>query len=160
MNWLSREFPQLTDANARVTSPRNVEYNCIAWAMNDDARWWEPGIFWPSNSEPGELGIAVLEALFHDQGFVDCDSPDSEPGFEKVALYGNNLFYTHAARQLSNGRWTSKLGKWEDIEHDSPDDVAGGVLWRSPAAHETPAGNEVVVRAARLSYGETRSRLR
>jgi len=25
---------------------------------------------------------------------------------------------THAARQLENGRWTSKLGELEDIEHD------------------------------------------
>lgn len=127
MNGTSREFPQLTDANSRVTSPRNVEYNCIAWAMNDAVRWWEPGLFWPRDIEPGEFGITVLVALFRDHGFVDCDGPDWEPGFEKVALYGNNLFYTHAARQLSNGKWTSKLGKWEDIEHDSPEDVAGGI---------------------------------
>ena len=24
---------------------------------------------------------------------------------------------THIARQLPNGRWTSKFGNWEDIEH-------------------------------------------
>jgi hypothetical protein len=36
-------------------------------------------------------------------------------------------FYTHAARQLPDGTWTSKLGKDVDIEHDYPDDVAGGV---------------------------------
>ncbi|MCG8587287.1 MAG: hypothetical protein MI757_21490 [Pirellulales bacterium] len=35
--------------------------------------------------------------------------------------------YTHAARQLPDGRWTSKLGKAEDIEHDSANDVAGGL---------------------------------
>jgi hypothetical protein len=40
---------------------------------------------------------------------------------------GNNLFYTHAARQLPGGKWTSKLGKAEDIEHDITDAVAGGV---------------------------------
>ena len=34
---------------------------------------------------------------------------------------------THAARQLPNGKWTSKLGKAEDVEHESPEDVAGGV---------------------------------
>lgn len=127
MNWPSREFPQLTAANARVTSPRNTEYNCIAWAMSDDGRWWEPGLFWPSNIDPGEFGITLLVALFRDQGFVECDDSDLEPGIEKVALYGNNRSYTHAARQLSNGKWTSKLGKWEDIEHDSPEDVAGGI---------------------------------
>ena len=30
-------------------------------------------------------------------------------------------------RQLPDGRWTSKLGKAEDIEHESPDDVAGRI---------------------------------
>jgi hypothetical protein len=50
-----------------------------------------------------------------------------EPGFEKVALFSDGLYYTHAARQLASGKWTSKLGKAEDIEHDTPDDLAGGV---------------------------------
>jgi hypothetical protein len=31
---------------------------------------------------------------------------------------------THAARQLPNGRWSSKLGKLEDIEH-ALDDICG-----------------------------------
>jgi hypothetical protein len=25
---------------------------------------------------------------------------------------------THAARQLPNGKWTSKLGRWQDIEYE------------------------------------------
>ena len=50
-----------------------------------------------------------------------------EPGFEKVALYGDSEYYTHAARQLPSGKWTSKLGKAEDVEHDSPADLSGGV---------------------------------
>jgi len=50
------------------------------------------------------------------------------PGFEKVALFAESgLLYTHAARQLASGRWTSKLGGAEDVEHDRPNDVAGGV---------------------------------
>ena len=50
-----------------------------------------------------------------------------EQGFEKVALYGTALEYSHAARQLPSGKWSSKLGKDVDIEHDTPNDVAGGV---------------------------------
>jgi hypothetical protein len=48
-----------------------------------------------------------------------------EPGFLKVALYGTGLTYTHAARQLADGKWTSKLGKGEDIEHDSSNNMFG-----------------------------------
>jgi hypothetical protein len=58
---------------------------------------------------------------------VKTDDESLESGFEKVALYGSGAFYTHASRQLADGRWTSKVGRSEDIEHDSPGDVAGGV---------------------------------
>ena len=61
-------------------------------------------------------------------GYADCGMDCTvEIGFEKVAIYGQTLFYRHAARQLPNGKWTSKLGEEEDIEHDTPDDVAGGL---------------------------------
>jgi hypothetical protein len=68
-----------------------------------------------------------LEQAFLSLGYEDCDDGSLESDYEKVALYGTTLFYTHAARQLSNGRWTSKLGRAEDIEHDTADDVAGGL---------------------------------
>lgn len=32
----------------------------------------------------------------------------------------------HAARRLENGHWTSKLGQWEDIEHDDLASIEGG----------------------------------
>jgi len=60
-------------------------------------------------------------------GYEECRDESPEEGYEKVALCGFGFYYTHAARQLPNGRWTSKLGKAEDIEHESPDDVAGGL---------------------------------
>ena len=41
-----------------------------------------------------------------------------EPGFEKIALFATDQAVPlHAARQLASGRWTSKLGEREDIEH-------------------------------------------
>jgi hypothetical protein len=123
----SEPFPRLTSVNHRITSPATTDYNCIAWSAGDPQRWWQPGRYWPVEVPANEYGIAVLEEAFRTLGFVDC-ALDSrlEAGFEKVALYGNNLFYTHAARQLSSGKWTSKIGALEDIEHDTPDDVAGG----------------------------------
>jgi hypothetical protein len=33
--------------------------------------------------------------------------------------------YTHAARQRQGGGWTSKLGKLQDIEHDTLDSLSG-----------------------------------
>jgi hypothetical protein len=57
-------------------------------------------------------------ATFTTLGYVPCSGEGPEPGFEKVALFARDGVPTHAARQLLNGRWTSKLGLREDIEHD------------------------------------------
>ena len=38
-------------------------------------------------------------------------------GVEEVVIYELNGRGTHAARQLEDGRWASKLGKYVDIEH-------------------------------------------
>jgi len=51
-----------------------------------------------------------------------------EPGYEKIVIYGAYGEWEHAARLLSSGKWTSKLGPDEDIEHDSPQDLAGGAF--------------------------------
>jgi hypothetical protein len=59
-----------------------------------------------------------------------------------VAFYGNNLLYTHAARQLSGGKWTSKLGKAEDIEHDTPDVVSGGLYGEVVAIMRRPSPSD------------------
>jgi hypothetical protein len=48
---------------------------------------------------------------------VVCDDERLEAGYEKVALFALLGKPKHAARQLPGGRWTSKLGEWEDIEH-------------------------------------------
>jgi hypothetical protein len=123
----SEMLPRLTPGNHRITSPATSDYNCVAWSAGDTTRWWQPGSYWPVKLLPGDHGIAVLEQAFRALGFSDCEGEQLEPGFEKVALYGSTLIYTHIARQLPSGEWTSKLGRSADIEHETPDDVAGGI---------------------------------
>ncbi|MCB9951776.1 MAG: hypothetical protein H6824_12415 [Planctomycetaceae bacterium] len=120
-------FPRLTPENHQQTSNRDVKYNCIAWAAGDVNHWWEPGRYWPVDIARDEYGIGALEAAFASLGYAECPDGSLEAGFEKVALYGSGFMYTHAARQLPDGTWTSKLGKSEDISHDLPEDVAGGM---------------------------------
>jgi hypothetical protein len=43
---------------------------------------------------------------------------------EKVAIYGEDDTYLHAARLRPDGKWTSKLGPYEDIDHNT----LGGLL--------------------------------
>lgn len=123
-SWSPQDFPLLT---AFVeTSPAARRYNCIAWAAGNDTRWWWPDVanigYWPPNI-PREETVAAFVAAYALQGYAQCANGASEAGFEKIALYGvrvgRDIVPTHAARQLPDGRWTSKLGNCEDIEHDT-----------------------------------------
>lgn len=113
-------FPNLTDDNHEVTSPRTIKYNCIAWAAKNSTRWWQPGAYWPIDSTRDDYGIGELVLAFQCLGFIECEDASLESGYEKVALYSSGMMYTHAARQLPNGLWTSKLGQLEDITHETP----------------------------------------
>ena len=113
-------FPRLRHGNYQVMSPRTDAYNCIAWAAGDTTRWWwpdDPKGHWPDGAPRLETPEAFREA-FATLGYTACRGDELEAGFEKIALFANAAgFPTHTARQLSTGRWTSKLGLLEDIEH-------------------------------------------
>ncbi|OUL25951.1 hypothetical protein BV378_14315 [Nostoc sp. RF31YmG] len=123
-----RAFPALKDGFA-TTSPKTHRYNCIAWAANDDSRWWWPQdtSYWPV----AHTGTPSVDA-FHDAFFAlgyDATPVDAslEAGFEKVAIYVSPQtgLVTHMARQLRDGSWTSKLGPVWDISHVSPECLDG-----------------------------------
>jgi hypothetical protein len=129
VNPLEELFPALARGEYRITSPTDPDYNCIAWAAGDTATWWWPGPdpdreYWP----PGvarEPTVAAFRAAFASLGYVACEGEEVEPGFDKIALFANDQGVPrHAARQMSDGRGTSKLGKREDIEH-ALHDLAG-----------------------------------
>lgn len=53
---------------------------------------------------------AFIQA-FQSIGYEVCASDNLEAGFQKLAIYADYTGkLTHAARQLLNGKWTSKLG--------------------------------------------------
>jgi hypothetical protein len=43
---------------------------------------------------------------------------------------------------LSDGKWTSNFGKAEDIEHDTPDVVAGGIYGEVVEIMRRPSGTK------------------
>jgi hypothetical protein len=122
VNVLEQTFPGLAKGDYRISSPQAKRYNCIAWATGDSGKWWWPGQnveeeYWPPTLARVETLDAFRQA-FASLGFVACQGTELELGFEKIAfLANNNGEPTHAARQLPSGRWTSKLGFLEDIEH-------------------------------------------
>jgi hypothetical protein len=143
-------FPGLTGRDYRITSPANRDYNCVAWAVGDTGDWWWPGPhveieYWPAGI-PREVTLFACRELFASLGYVACDSEELEPGFEKIALFANTGGKPgHAARQLPEGRWASKVGKLEDIEHglhDLAGEVYGSVvqIMKRPIPETKPAG--------------------
>jgi hypothetical protein len=113
-------LPNLAPTGYAVTSSADKVYNCIAWAAGVTDEWWWPdpmGVSpWPPGVRREETITAFLDA-FQSLGYVLCTNETLEQGFEKVALYAWAGAPKHAARQLPNGRWTSKLGELEDVEH-------------------------------------------
>jgi len=125
---IEKAFPRLRASAYTVKSPRTRDYNCIAWAAGAMNQWWWPdpdaandAVHWPAGIAREET-LSAFAAVFAALGYVSCVDEAYEPGYEKVALFADAAGVpTHAARQLPGGRWTSKLGFLEDIEHDLHD---------------------------------------
>ncbi len=122
-------FPGLRGSGYLVTSPEDIDDNCVAWAAEDEEHWWWPDedSYWPEGVVREET-IAALVAVFETLGFLPCNGPLLEEAFVKVAIYAAlDGIPTHVARQLPSGLWTSKLGQLQDIEHRLED--LGGSLY-------------------------------
>lgn len=128
---LKTQFPNLAADNHQITSNIDVNYNCIAWAMDENDVWWWPDhmniAYWP-DEVPREETIKAFTQAFLLKGYTQCNDSVLEQGFEKIALYALNQKPTHASRQLANGHWSSKLGQFHDISHniDALDDPEYG----------------------------------
>ena len=113
-------FPGLRNSDYSVTSPADLRYNCIAWAAGFDDSWWDarnPDTFWPAGLPRGGTVDVVVGGLAT-VGYERCENGSLEDGVEKVAIYADGEAFQHVARQLTSGRWTSKLGESYDIEHE------------------------------------------
>ena len=128
---LIQQFPGLGRGAFRCTSPIDYSYNCYAWAAHDTRKKWAPvpynSYYWPERvpnqpsgwTEPTKPTLATYVSGYATLGFAPCADPVYVPGVEKIAIYmKQDGSVTHAARQLDNGLWTSKMGRFEDIEHE------------------------------------------
>lgn len=126
--WIDGQFPALVAAGYEVTSEPDPEYNCIAYAAGETDRWWahldEPGYYWPEYASRTPH-IRSLVEVFAGLGYELCAEAGYEAGYQKVALYAKDGEWKHAATQLPNGDWSSKLGPDEDIRHRTPESLAG-----------------------------------
>jgi hypothetical protein len=125
-------FPRLNE-EYEVLAPASASYNCIGWSLGTTSSW-----VWPT--EGGQpVYLHHFDSLYASHGFrrVARLSFKRVPGMEKIVLYGvrrsdGSGQPTHAAVQMSDGSWSSKLGSLPLIRHLHPNDVAGpsyGAPW-------------------------------
>jgi len=141
-NEIIKVFPGLKNDKFFKIEDSSPNYNCIAWAAHVTDCWWDklphgnrPSIRfdgvkvdWPFDVD-FEFSTRVLIEIFTQLSFVICEDGEYEDGFKKVVIYEKDAEATHMARQLTNstnkGIWTSKLGGWFRITHESPLTIEG-----------------------------------
>jgi hypothetical protein len=133
-------FSNLKDGEFELTSPFDAKYNCIAHAAEKNDIWWWSvdkalvgnDVFW-FNNVTNEPTVKNFISVFGKLGYLPCENSALEKNFEKVAIYVSTKdelhapegSVTHMARQLSDGKWTSKLGNDVDISHNTLQSVEG-----------------------------------
>ena len=115
-----------------ITSPQEWTYNCVAWVLDYKDRWMEPspaGV-WPVPHSG--FSVVAYSEMFAHFGYEGCADGSLESGFEKIVIYGDtSARFSHVAKQLPDGRWSSKLGELSDVKHSTPD-VLMSQLYGSP----------------------------
>lgn len=104
---LEQDWPNLSRTHYRITSPFTGNYNCIAWAIGEEDRWWSPlpedDYYWPEGVSQ-KVSVAAFISAYKTVGFVVCENGDRVPNVEKIAIYVTPEGRPqHVARQLPNG---------------------------------------------------------
>lgn len=138
---LRKDFPDLQENNFELSSPIDRRYNCIAWAVNDNTKWWwpDPNAYWPTNRS--DITVENFEEAFGTLGYERIETNLPPLAVERVVLYLKADVPTHAARQMTNGRWVAKLGAAWDVEHDY-DAFCGGEYGNASVMFERPRDHQ------------------
>lgn len=125
---LQAKFPKLSADNYKHTSDAAARYNCVAFANDDDRKWWQAGLYggryyWPPDTSDTLEGWV---SIFTSQGFELTSNREIEAEFEKVAIYVDlrDMLPAHVAKSYGS-EWKSKLGRYQDIQHSSLDVLEG-----------------------------------
>ena len=136
---IKKKWPNLNNDNARTTSEFSWFYNCLGFAVGDEENWWWPtkeeGIYWPKEFPFINSTTNILKMLKEKFNYEKCESGELEEGYVKITIYGISESYSpkHYAIQTPNGKWKSKLGEKEDIEHDTLE-ALNGFFYGEPIA--------------------------
>lgn len=104
----------------------------MSFIAGDRERRWEPsggrgGWYWPPELPADDDSLDGYLRCFESLGFRECADGALEDGIEKIAVYADDAGdFSHVARQLVDGYWSSKLGSFEDLSHEDAADLFRG----------------------------------
>lgn len=112
-------FPLLTDYEL-IPNSESMEYNCISHTLNinNDISWpFDNNNYWPVSRN---LTKESFDKFYEFHGFEKMNLLDFsyDSKYIKVALYTNKGIPTHAAIQVDEFFWESKIGELGIIKHD------------------------------------------
>jgi hypothetical protein len=126
--YFDKDYPYLK-GNYTKTSDETILYNCVAYVLGEYDKIYssyeEEGI-WIDGLEKTHTPKNYADFFKKIKGFEICKNADFDDKYEKIAIYGLEDEFLHVAIQLQNGKWSSKIGEYEDIEHNSLKAVGGG----------------------------------
>lgn len=135
------DFPLLVGKQYGL-SAESFNFNCLAFALDDESNWWEPpkqsGRYWPPGFSD-DITIPTVEAIIRCHGFTVEIALNETPETDAIAIYGIGNEWTHFAKFVKDG-WHSKLGTGHDVIgfdlHDLETPMYGNVLkvLRRPSA--------------------------
>ena len=130
-SYIEKTWPNLNEENGLPISRDDAFYNCLAFAVDDPTKKWWPvesddAYDWPESFPKEETRESFIRALHDFWGYDECAGGNFEDGYVKIAIYEKDNEPKHFAKQLPNGRWASKLGGLEDIEHTTLEALEDG----------------------------------
>lgn len=128
-----------------------VSADILVKIENIQVRW--PDAFGQYYWQPESSRSASVEALivaYGMLGYLPCTDARTGQGFKKLAVCADARGKpAHAPRQLPSNQWTSKLGSWENIEHNTFDRPIGDNyskvehILRRPDPADNPASKAI-----------------
>ena len=118
-------FPNSERDKFKHHSEETTEYNCIAFALEIQDKWIDPETqdpldgtkpWWPDKI-PRDRTLSTFIKLFELYGFQKCLDKNLEEDYVRIAIFVRGDKVAHAARQIGNGMWVSKLGNGVDCIH-------------------------------------------
>ncbi|KAH8890384.1 hypothetical protein GQ53DRAFT_842158 [Thozetella sp. PMI_491] len=111
-------YPRLKGTQWKIRGRPGWHLNCFGWALGLDD-WVEDG------EADDELNETFVYKKLRDNGFEKVNPPPPATGWT-IALYRfPSREIIHFAR-IVDGKTSCKLGNWELIDQDHPDDTTGG----------------------------------